>query len=109
MRDKHMEQITIPLDDVSATRLRALANARGESVEQTAQALLLSTLPPVTPTSPPASGMPGLSPDDPDGSRLLLSLAGSLTWPGSTGTVHITNEEIDCLLAEAVMHPQEDA
>jgi hypothetical protein len=56
-----MQQITIPLDDQSVARLQELAQRRGETVEQTAQALLRATLPPTAPT-------PALfAPDDPDG------------------------------------------
>jgi DNA-binding IclR family transcriptional regulator len=39
-----MQQITIPLDDQSVARLQELAQQRGETVEQTAQALLRATL-----------------------------------------------------------------
>jgi hypothetical protein len=97
-----MTQITIPLDDESITRLQELARQRGETVEQTAQALLLSTL--------PASAGAHLAPDDPDGSRLIRSLAGSIPfWPGSEGRVtHTTNEDIDRILAEEAMNPHED-
>ena len=48
-----MTQITMPLDDESVTRLQELARQRGETVEQTAQALLLSTLPPSAAASAP--------------------------------------------------------
>jgi len=96
-----MYQITIPLDDDSAERLRELAHRRGESVEQTAQALLLSTLPPPVETS--------LAPDDPDGSRLIMSLLGSIpNWPGVEGPVTTTNEEIDRILADEAMNPHDD-
>lgn len=93
-----MTQITIPLDDESVARLRDLAQQRGESVEQSAQALLLSTLP-----QAPAR----LAPDDPDGSRLILSMLGSIpSWPGIEGAVNTTNEEIDRILASEAMNPQ---
>ena len=96
-----MQEITIPLDDQSAERLKALAKQRGETVEETAQALLRSTLPP-----PPAP----FAPDDPDGSKALLAMAGSISsWPGHEGEVtHTTNEEIDRILAEEAMNPHED-
>ena len=93
-----MTLLTIPLDDESVARLRDLAQQRGESVEQSAQALLLSTLPqaPVR-----------LAPDDPDGSRLILSMLGSIpSWPGMEGAVNTTNEEIDRILASEAMNPQ---
>ncbi len=90
--------LTIPLDDESVARLRDLAQQRGESVEQSAQALLLSTLP-----QAPAR----LAPDDPDGSRLILSMLGSIpSWPGMEGAVNTTNEEIDRILASEAMNPQ---
>lgn len=93
-----MTLLTIPLDDESVARLRDLAQQRGESVEQSAQALLLSTLP-----QAPAR----LAPDDPDGSRLILSMLGSIpSWPGMEGAVHTTNEEIDRILASEAMNPQ---
>lgn len=60
-----MQQITILLDDEIAERLQALARQRSETMEQTAQALLRSTLPP-----PPAP----FAPDDPDGSKAILAL-----------------------------------
>ena len=103
-----MTQITMPLDDESVTRLQELARQRGETVEQTAQALLLSTLPPSAAASAPLAAH--LAPDDPDGSRLIRSLAGSIPfWPGSEGKVtHTTNEEIDRILAEEAMNPHED-
>lgn len=105
-----MMQITIPLDDESARRLRELAQQRGESVEQTAQELLRSILPPApdvkaVPTARPEPGPP----DDPDGSQAILRMAGSITWPGVEGPVTTTNEEIDRLLAEEAMNPHEDA
>jgi hypothetical protein len=104
MRDEQMIQITIPLDDDSAARLRELAQLRGESVEQTAQALLLATIPPATPTARPAPALPS---DDPDGSQLILRMAGSITWPGVEGPVNTTNEEIDRLLGAEAMNPHE--
>ena len=96
-----MQEITIPLDDQSAARLQELARQRGETVEQTAQALLRSTLPP-----PP----PPFAPDDPDGSKALLAMAGSFGyWPGHEGEIiTTTNEEIDQILAEEAMNPHED-
>ena len=96
-----MGHITISLDDDSALRLKELARKRGESVEQTAQALLLSSLPPARPAT-------GLAPDDADGSKALLALAGSLTWPGVEGAVTTTNEEIDRLLAAEAMNPHDN-
>lgn len=95
-----MTQITIPLDDESTARLRELAQQRGESVEQTAQALLLSTLP---------QGNTGLAPDDPDGSRLILSMLGSIpAWPGIEGPVNTPNEEIDRILVNEAMNPHDE-
>jgi hypothetical protein len=98
-----MQQITIPLDDQSAARLQELAQRRGETVEQTAQSLLLSTLP------SSASAGPRLAPDDPDGTRLIRSLAGSIPyWPGHEGQVtRTTNEDIDRILADEAMNPHE--
>ena len=98
-----MREITIPLDDQSAARLEELARQRGQTLEQTAHALLLGTLPAA---SAPAFG---LAPDDPDGSRLIRSLAGSIPfWPGSgrMGT-QTTNEDIDGILADEAMNPHE--
>jgi hypothetical protein len=110
-----MRQITIPLDDQSAERLRALAQQRGETPEQTAQALLLSTLPTSSPAAPPPSPKAPtlrtrLAPDDPDGTRLIRSLAGSIpAWPGQEGQVaHTTNEDIDRILADEAMNPHAD-
>ncbi|HEY1389625.1 MAG TPA: hypothetical protein VGF38_13875 [Ktedonobacterales bacterium] len=94
-----MQEITIPLDDQSAERLKALAKQRGETVEQTAQALLRSTLPP-----PPAP----FAPDDPDGSKAILALSGTASYPGIVGKVDTTNEEIDRLIAEEAMNPHAD-
>lgn len=109
MKDERVIQITIPLDDESARRLRELAHLRGESVEQTAQELLRSSLPPdanVPPTAHPTSDLP---PEDPDGSQAILRMAGSLTWPGVAGQVTTTNEEIDRILAEEAMTPHDAA
>jgi hypothetical protein len=97
-----MQQITIPLDDQSVARLQELAQRRGETVQQTAQALLCATLPPTAPT--PAL----LAPDDPDGSKALLALSGTVHYPGVTGKVTTTNEEIDRLIAEEAMNPHAD-
>lgn len=94
-----MTQITISLDEDTAAQLRELAQQRGESVEQIAQQLLTSTLP---------LAMSRLDPDDPDGSGLILSMSGSLTWPGSEGTVGTTNEEIDHIVAAEAMNPHDD-
>jgi hypothetical protein len=94
-----MQEITIPLDDQSAERLQELARQRGETVEQTAQALLRSTLPP-----PPAP----FAPDVPDGSKAILALSGTAQYPGIVGKVNTTNEEIDRLIAEETMNPHED-
>ena len=97
-----MQEITIPLDDQSAERLKALAKQRGETVEETAQAVLRASLPVIIPTT--------LAPDDPDGIRLIRSLAGSIAyWPGREGqTTNTTNEEIDRLIAEEAMNPHAD-
>ena len=97
-----MQEITIPLDDQSAERLKALAKQRGETVEETAQAVLRASLPVTIPTT--------LAPDDPDGIRLIRSLAGSIAyWPGHEGqTTNTTNEEIDRLTAEEAMNPHAD-
>lgn len=97
-----MRQITIPLDDQSAERLQSLAAQRGETVEQTAQALLRATLPPATPPLSP------LAPDDPDGSKAILALSGTVHYPGVVGKVTTTNEEIDQLIAEETMNPHAD-
>ena len=97
-----MQQVTIPLDDQSAERLQEIAHQRGETVEQTAQALLLSTLPPTATRPTP------LSPDDPDGSKAILALAGTVHYPGVTGKVTTSNEEIDRLIAEEAMNPHAD-
>ncbi len=94
-----MQEITIPLDDQSAERLQELARQRGETVEQIAQALLRSTLPP--------SPAP-FAPDDPDGSKAILALSGTAKYPGIVGKVNTTNEEIDRLIAEEAMNPHED-
>ena len=94
-----MQEITIPLDDQSAERLKALAKQRGETVEETAQALLRSTLPP-SPTP--------FAPDDPDGSKAILALAGTAHYPGIVGKVNTTNEEIDRLIAVEAMNPHAD-
>jgi hypothetical protein len=98
-----MTQITIPLDDESVMRLQELARQRGETVEQTAQALLLSTLPASTGTAT------HFAPDDPDGSRAILAMSGTVHYPGVTGKVTTTNEEIDRLIAEEAMNPHEDS
>lgn len=97
-----MQQITIPLDDQSAERLQEIAHQRGETVEQTAQALLLSTLPSQTTTPAPSA------PDDPDGSRAIMALAGTVHYPDVTGKVTTTNEEIDRLIADEAMNPHAD-
>jgi hypothetical protein len=97
-----MQQITIPLDDQSVARLQELAQRRGETVEQTAQALLRATLPPTAPTPAP------FAPDDPDGSKALLALSGTVHYPGVTGKVTTTNEEIDRLIAEEAINPHAD-
>ncbi len=96
-----MQQITIPLDDQSAARLQELARQRGETVEQTAQALLRATLPATVPTTP-------FAPDDPDGSKAILALSGTAQYPGIVGKVNTTNEEIDRLIAEEAMNPHAD-
>ena len=97
-----MQEITIPLDDQSAERLKALAKQRGETVEETAQAVLRANLPVTIPTT--------LALDDPDGIRLIRSLAGSIAyWPGHEGkTTNTPNEEIDRLIAEEAMNPHAD-
>jgi len=96
-----MQEITIPLDDQSAARLQELARQRGETIEQTAQALLRSTLPTSSPPTP-------FAPDDPDGSKAILALSGTAKYPGIVGKVNTTNEEIDRLIAEEAMNPHED-
>ncbi len=96
-----MQEITIPLDDQSVKRLQELARQRGETVEQTAQALLRSTLPASSPPTP-------FAPDDPDGSKAILALSGTAQYPGIVGKVNTTNEEIDRLIAEEAMNPHED-
>lgn len=96
-----MASITISLDDDEVARLLPLAQQRGETIEQTAHALLRSTL--------PASEQTELSPDDPDGTQLLLSLLGSIpNWPGVEGPTETTNEEIDRIIAEEAMNPHDD-
>lgn len=101
-----MHQITIPLDDQSATRLQELARQRGETPEQTARALLLATLPTATPAGTPAATC--FPPDDPDGSKAILALSGTIHYPGATGKVNTTNEDIDRMLAEEAMNPHAD-
>ena len=101
-----MTQITIPLDDESVMRLQELARQRGETVEQTAQALLLSTLPASAEAT--AAIAAHLAPDDPDGSRAILAMSGTVHYPGVTGKVTTTNEEIDRLIAEEAVNPHED-
>lgn len=101
-----MRQITIPLDDQSAERLQALARQRGETVEQTAQALLRATLPVATPPSAPVATP--FTPDDPDGSKAILALSGTIHYPGVTSKVATTNEEIDQRIAEEAMNPHAD-
>jgi len=96
-----MQEITIPLDDQSAERLKALAKQRGETVEETAQALLRATLPAAVSTTPFAS-------DDPDGSKAILALSGTAQYPGIVGKVNTTNEEIDRLIAEEAMNSHKD-
>ena len=99
-----MQQITIPLDDQSASRLLELAQQRGETPEQTAQALLLATL-------PAGSAAPQSSPtgaNDPDGSKAILALSGIIHFPGVTGPVNTTNEDIDRMLAGEAMNPHAD-
>jgi hypothetical protein len=100
-KHKSMQEITIPLDDQSAARLQELARQRGETIEQTAQALLRSTLPTSSPPTP-------FAPDDPDGSKAILALSGTAKYPGIVGKVNTTNEEIDRLIAEEAMNPHED-
>ena len=97
-----MQEITIPLDDQSIERLRELAQQRGQTIEETAQAVLRANLPVRLPTT--------LPPDDPQGIQLLRSLAGSTAyWPGYEGQqTNTTNEEIDQLIAEEAMNPHED-
>ncbi len=101
-----MTQITIPLDDESVARLRELARQRDETMEQTAQALLLSILPSSAETTAPIGAH--LAPDDPDGSKAILAMSGTIRYPGVTGQVNTTNEEIDRLIAEEAMNPHED-
>lgn len=105
-RNEQMPQITIPLDDDSARRLWELAQQRGESVEQTAQKLLRSTLRLAVLPSRPTNGLP---PSDPDGSQMILLLAGTIAWPVVGESVNTTNEEIDRLLAEEAINPHDDA
>ena len=101
-----MTQITIPLDDESVMRIQELARQRGETVEQTAQALLLSTLPASAEAT--AAIAAHLAPDDPDGSRAILAMSRTAHYPGITGKVTTTNEEIGRLIAEEAMNPHED-
>jgi len=110
-----MRQLTIPLDDQSAARLHEPAQQRGETLEQTAHALLLAALQtalptaaPSAPTAPTAPAAPRLAPDDPDGSKAVRALAGTVHYPGATGTVNTTNEEIDRMLADEAMNPHVD-
>src|SRR5260221_12958480 len=101
-----MRQITIPLDDQSAERLQALAHQRGETVEQTAQALLRATLPSAAPASTAAETP--FAPDDPDGSKAILALSRTVHYPGVTGKVTTSNEEIDQRIADEAMNPHAD-
>lgn len=96
-----MQEITIPSDDQSAACLQELARQRGETVEQTAQALLRSTLPAQSSATP-------FAPNDPDGSKAILALSGTAQYPGIVGKVNTTNEEIDRLIAEEAMNPHAD-
>lgn len=96
-----MTQITIALDDDVAARLRSLAQQRGETVEQTVRALLTATL-------PSAMSEFRVDTDDPDGSKLILGMSGSLLWPDAEGTVNTSNEEIDRIVAEEAMNPHDD-
>ena len=103
-------QITILLDDEAAARLREVARQRGEAVERTAQALLLSALSSSLPSSVSASFAfapiaAHLAPDDPDGSKAIKAMLGTVHYPGVTGKVNTTNEEIDRLIAEEAMNP----
>lgn len=93
-----MTELTISLDEETVSRLREIAQQRGESVEQAVKDLITSNLPPETPR---------LSPDDPKGFKRLMSMSGSLTWPEGMGPVG-TNEEIDRILAEEAMNPHDD-
>ena len=108
--DMSQIQITILLDDEAAARLREVARQRGESVERTAQALLLSALSSSLSSSVSASSAVALiaahlDPDDPDGSKAITALLGTVHYPGVTGKVNTTNEEIDRLIAEEAMNP----
>ena len=104
-----MRQITIPLDEQSAERLQALAHQRGQTVEETAQAWLRATLPLVAPASPPTTTtLAPEDPDDPDGSKAILALSGTVHYPSVTGKVTTTNEEIDQRIAEEAMNSHAD-
>lgn len=96
-----MPEITITLSDEVLARLREVAEQRGESPEQTVEALIESTL--------PQEPLRFVDADDPKGFKRMLSHFGSLTWPGTEGTiVNTTNEEIDRILAEEYMNPHDD-
>lgn len=106
-------QITLLLDDDAATRLRAVARLRGETLERTAQALLLSALASLAsaPSAPSASAVAPIAAhlDDLDGSKAIEALLGTVHYPGVTGRVNTANEEIDRLIGEEAMNPHEDA
>ena len=97
----------------AATRLRAVARLRGETLERTAQALLLSALASLAsaPSAPSASAVAPIAAhlDDLDGSKAIEALLGTVHYPGVTGRVNTANEEIDRLIGEEAMNPHEDA
>lgn len=102
-----MTQITISLDDESVQQLQNLARRRGDTIEQTAQSLVSSALPLSSPTAL-SSVMASLSPDDPDGSKAIKTMAGTVHYPSVTGKVRTTNEEIDRRIAEEAMNSHDE-
>ena len=105
-----MTPITIALDDDSAAQLRELARQRSETVEQTAQALLLSALSsPASASSAAAPGAAQRTPEDFDGAKAVAALLGSIPhWPGIEEPTNTTNEDIGRLIGDEVMNPHEN-
>lgn len=107
-----LTDITFPMHVTSLSALQALAHQRGESVEQTAQYLLESSVAALAPTPAPGpAGTPPfiLSPDDPNGAKAVEALLGSIPhWPGMEGPADTTNEDIDRLIGEEAMNPHDD-
>lgn len=92
-----MAELTIALSDEVAARLRSFAAQLGETPEEVAKSFIEASLP------PPSLQ---LAPDDPDGTKMALSLIGALSGLGIQP--FNTNEEIDRVLAEEAANPHED-